>query len=211
MKKAERLLRHDVCGTTLSPDVHSGRDIYFYVVSALCCVLLFFATWISIEWILSFRLILERVPKTRPTKSASFRRLEEPALRCISFFIPFSVTLAFRHRVTLHIVWIVGLWHRARCSGCLSRVRPDEPVIHQHPFHIVSRRCPSPCTSRRISFSASSSFRRFSASSHPSCPFALLSSSLLPLPQKAVVVHLFVVHEALYSSIHSKHTIRFIM
>ena len=26
MKKAERLLRHDVCGTTLSPDVHSGRS-----------------------------------------------------------------------------------------------------------------------------------------------------------------------------------------
>ncbi|KAK8821170.1 hypothetical protein WA538_005799 [Blastocystis sp. DL] len=30
-------------------DAQLALDIYFYVVSALCCVLLFFATWISIE------------------------------------------------------------------------------------------------------------------------------------------------------------------
>lgn len=31
-------------------DAEVALDFYFYVVSALCCVLLFFATWISIEY-----------------------------------------------------------------------------------------------------------------------------------------------------------------
>ena len=30
-------------------DAELALDIYFYIVSVLCCILLFFATWISIE------------------------------------------------------------------------------------------------------------------------------------------------------------------
>ena len=66
-------------------DVEQALDFYFYIVSALSCILLFFATWISIELIINgINNCLALVHKRRPMKLESFKLLEEHDRKYIS-------------------------------------------------------------------------------------------------------------------------------
>lgn len=58
-------------------DARMALDIYFYVVSVLCCILLFFATWISVQLSCSLAVHVDRQLERLPTKSVFFNHWEE--------------------------------------------------------------------------------------------------------------------------------------
>ena len=55
-------------------DARMALDIYFYVVSILCCILLFFATWISVQLSCLLDVHVDRQFERLLTRSVFFNR-----------------------------------------------------------------------------------------------------------------------------------------
>lgn len=137
-KKVKRLLRYDICRATLSHHLHSGRSARAgYLLLRRQRALLHSSILRHVDF---HRVVpdsvchVERVRKTLPMKSASFRRLEEREPKCISYPSAVTVILAVRYRVTLHSLRVVGLWNCSGSSRCLPCLRSDESVVPPHAF-----------------------------------------------------------------------------